>query len=85
MQDPQRVDVVLSDFTMPKITGLELAQRLTLVRPDLPVLIYTGYGIDIDPAAAARSGVCALIGKPVEPRVLFEIVREHLPAPAASA
>jgi CheY-like chemotaxis protein len=85
MQDPQRVDLVLSDFTMPKITGLELAQRLTLVRPDLPVLLYSGFGTDIDPADAARSGVSALIAKPVEPRVLFEILREHLPEPGSPA
>ncbi len=81
MQDPQRVDLVLSDHTMPKITGLELAQRLTLVRPDLPVLLYSGFGTHIDAADAERSGVCALIAKPVEPRVLFEILREHLPSP----
>jgi PAS domain S-box-containing protein len=79
MQNPQRVDLVLSDYTMPKITGLELAQRLTLVRPDLPVLLYSGFGTHIDPADAARSGVSALIAKPVEPKVLFGILREHLP------
>jgi PAS domain S-box-containing protein len=81
MQDPARVDLVLSDYTMPKMTGIELAQRLTFVRPDLPVLLYSGYGTDIDPDHAARSGVCALIAKPVDPGTLFEILREHLPAP----
>ena len=79
MHNPQRVDLVLTDYTMPKITGLELAQRLTLVRPDVPVLLYSGYGIDIDAAQANRSGVIALIAKPVEPSTLFEILREHLP------
>jgi signal transduction histidine kinase/ActR/RegA family two-component response regulator len=80
MQDPSRVDLVLTDYTMPRMTGIDLAQRLTLARADLPVLLYSGYGTDIDPEHAARSGVCALIAKPVEPRRLFEIVREHLPA-----
>ena len=77
VQDPQRVDIVLSDYTMPKINGLQLAQRLTLVRPDIPILLYSG--IDIDPAAASRSGVVALIAKPVEPKALFDILRVHLP------
>jgi PAS domain S-box-containing protein len=80
MQDPARVDLVLSDYTMPRMTGIELAQRLTFVRPDLPVLLYSGYGSDIDPEHAARNGVCALIAKPVEPGTLFEILRSHLPA-----
>ncbi len=79
LQDPARVDLVLSDYTMPKMTGVELAHRLTLVRPDLPVLLYSGYGSDIDPEQAAKSGVCALIAKPVEPGTLFAILREHLP------
>jgi FixJ family two-component response regulator len=65
---------------MPKMTGVELAHRLTLVRSDLPVLLYSGYGTDIDPVQAASNGVCALISKPVEPGPLVEILREHLPA-----
>ena len=79
MQDPARVDLVLTDYTMPRMTGIDLAQRLTQERADLPVLLYSGYGTDIDPEQAARSGVCALIAKPVEPHKLFEILREHLP------
>jgi signal transduction histidine kinase/CheY-like chemotaxis protein len=79
LEDPSRVDLVLTDHTMPKMTGIELAQHLTVLRPDLPVILYSGYGSDIDPAAARRSGVSALIAKPVEPRTLFEVLLEHLP------
>jgi PAS domain S-box-containing protein len=79
MQDPARVDLVLTDQTMPKLTGLELAQRLTLVRPDLPVLLYTGYGNNVTQEQAARSGICALIAKPVEPAALLDRLRAHLP------
>jgi CheY-like chemotaxis protein len=50
-----------------------------VLRPDLPVILYSGYGSDIDPAAARRSGVSALIAKPMEPRTLFEVLLEHLP------
>jgi CheY-like chemotaxis protein len=79
LQDPGRIDLVLTDQTMPKITGLELAQRLTLVRPDLPVLLYTGYGSHITQEQATRSGICALMAKPVEPSALLEVLRAHLP------
>ena len=79
LQDPAKVDLVLTDQTMPKVTGLELAQRLTLVRPDLPVVLYTGYGNNITPEQASRSGICAQIAKPVEPAALVELLRDFLP------
>jgi len=79
-QDPTRIDLVLSDYTMPRLNGLELAQRLTLIRPELPVLLYSGYGTDIDPREASRHGVCGVFSKPVEPSTLIEILREHLPS-----
>jgi CheY-like chemotaxis protein len=79
-QDPARIDLVLSDYTMPRLTGLELAQRLTLLRPELPVLLYSGYGTDIDPREASRHGVCGVFSKPVEPNTLIDILREHLPS-----
>ena len=85
LQDPARVDLVLTDQTMPKITGLELAQRLTLVRPDLPVLLYTGNVTNIPQKEALRSGICALMAKPVEPSTLLEVLRMHLPATDARA
>jgi CheY-like chemotaxis protein len=81
LQDPFRVDLVLTDYTMPRMTGIELARHLTVARADLPVLLYSGFGSDIDPHEAARCGVSALIAKPLEPRRLFEILREHLPDP----
>ena len=80
LRNPQRIDLVLTDQTMPRVTGLELAQRLTLVRPDLPVLLYTGHGTNITTQQATRSGICALLAKPVEPAALLEVLRAHLPA-----
>jgi len=76
---PGRVDLVLTDQTMPRVTGLELAQRLTLLRPELPVILCTGYGAGITDEQAARSGLCALLVKPVEPDVLYDVLRTHLP------
>jgi len=78
-QDPYRVDLVITDQTMPRLTGLELARRLALLRPELPVLLYTGYGSHLTADEARASGICALIAKPVEPAALLELLREHLP------
>jgi CheY-like chemotaxis protein len=70
---------------MPKMTGIELAQQLTRLRADLPVLLYSGYGSDIDPEQAACAGVCALVAKPAEPGRLFESLRSHLPVATDAA
>jgi ActR/RegA family two-component response regulator len=43
------------------------------------VLLYTGYGNNITAEQAARSGICAVVAKPVEPAILVEVLRAHLP------
>jgi PAS domain S-box-containing protein len=77
-EDPARVDLVLTDQTMPKMTGLELAQRLAALRPALPVILYSGYAENIGAEQLARSGVRALLAKPVEPEPLFAALAEAL-------
>ena len=78
-ENPERVDLVLTDQTMPRMNGLELAQRLTTDRPELPVVLYTGYGEDLGPGELRRHGVAALLRKPVEPASLVALLRSHLP------
>jgi CheY-like chemotaxis protein len=56
--DPQALDGVLLDMTMPEMSGATVFERLRTIRPDLPVVLMSGYHADeIDPAlAAATSG-----------------------------
>ncbi|HXZ94006.1 MAG TPA: PAS domain S-box protein [Burkholderiales bacterium] len=77
-EDPARVDLVLTDQTMPKMTGLELARRVAALRPGLPVILYSGYAENIGAEQLARSGVRALLAKPVEPEPLFAALVEAL-------
>jgi len=65
-----KVDAVVTDQTMPRMTGIELARRLTERRSSLPVLLYSGYAENIDKAQLERAGVRALLRKPVEPEAL---------------
>ena len=76
--DPSRVDLVLTDQTMPKMTGLELARRIGALRPGLPVILYSGYAENIGVEQLARGGVRALLAKPVEPEPLFAALAEAL-------
>ncbi len=76
--EPQRYDLVLTDHTMPRVTGLELARQIHAIRPGTPVILYTGYGEDIAEDELAGAGVRALARKPVEPADLFGLLKTHL-------
>ena len=80
--DPARFDLIITDQTMPKLTGLELACRVRELRPDLPVILYTGYSENLEQHELARCGVCALVRKPLEPAVLISALQANLPASA---
>jgi nitrogen-specific signal transduction histidine kinase/CheY-like chemotaxis protein len=68
--DPQRFQLVISDQTMPRFTGLTLARRLHEIRPGLPVVLYTGYSDELDDAALRAAGVATVLHKPVDLRAL---------------
>ncbi|MGZ5848806.1 MAG: hybrid sensor histidine kinase/response regulator, partial [Ramlibacter sp.] len=75
---------LLTDQTMPGMTGLALARRARQHRPGLPVLLYTGNAADLDAAEVASCGVAALLRKPLDVAVLRQHLAEVL-GPAASA
>jgi CheY-like chemotaxis protein len=61
--DAGTVDVVVTDFSMPGLSGLELAERLIRLRPGLPVVLISGYIADEVRARAGDIGVAALVNK----------------------
>jgi CheY-like chemotaxis protein len=78
-EDPQGFDLVLTDQTMPRLTGLQLAKLVTRMRPGIPVLLCTGYGEALKPRELKAAGVRTLVKKPVEPAELRELLRAALP------
>jgi CheY-like chemotaxis protein len=76
--NPQRFDLVVTDQTMPKMTGIELTQRLLARRPGLPVILYTGYTERLTEEQTRRSGIRALVTKPVDIAAFFGLVRDIL-------
>jgi len=62
--NPDRFDLVITDFTMPNMTGMELAKELFKLRSDLPVILCTGYSEHINEEKAKRSGIRAFMAKP---------------------
>ncbi len=75
---PYSFDVVIADKTMPGMTGFELASALKLIRPDIHIIICTGYSESDDRDKAQELGVDDFILKPIRTRILAESVRKVL-------
>jgi PAS domain S-box-containing protein len=61
---PDRFDLVITDQTMPKMTGLELSRKLRAIRPHLPIIICTGFSEIISGKTADQIGVSHILYKP---------------------
>jgi len=78
---PERFDAVFTDFAMPKMTGLEMAQKMETMRPGLPIFLNSGYGDIIDEKTADRIGIGKIFKKPVAMEELARGLRAVLDAP----
>jgi signal transduction histidine kinase/CheY-like chemotaxis protein len=76
--DPARFDIVITDQTMPELTGAELAAKVMAVRPDLAVVLCTGFSRTIDNKSAREAGVKALVMKPLTKAEIARAIREAL-------
>ena len=80
--DASHFDLVLTDFRMPGMSGLEVARAIRDARPDLPVIVVSGYITDELRAQAAEVGVRELIAKPHEVEDLRDTIYRLLQPPA---
>ncbi|MCP4683290.1 MAG: response regulator [Desulfobacterales bacterium] len=71
-------DLVITDMTMPEITGDRLAKELRNIRSDIPVILCTGFSEQMNEEKAAEIGIQALIMKPIVKQELAETVRNVL-------
>jgi len=74
---PQDYDLLLTDYTMPRMTGLDLARALRAIRPALPVILYSGY-TDVIPESELGDAAVELVQKPIDPDALLAALRKHL-------
>ena len=82
-RDPDRYDLLLTDLTMPGLTGLELADAVRRRRADLPVVLITGFAGAVTAEQARERGVARILAKPLTARQLSSAVREVLDAARA--
>ena len=76
--DPNQFDLVITDMTMPRMTGDKLAQEVLKIRSDIPIIICTGYSNRMSEAKAQELGIRKYIEKPIEMENLARSVREVL-------
>jgi two-component system cell cycle sensor histidine kinase/response regulator CckA len=75
---PQRFDLILSDMTMPNMTGDRLAREILTIRPGTPVLLCTGFSEQLSPEKAAHIGISHVLMKPVALGDLSSAIRQAL-------
>jgi signal transduction histidine kinase/ActR/RegA family two-component response regulator len=76
--EPDDFDLVISDVTMPDMTGDELAIEMMKIRPDIPVILCTGYSKKISDESAAHIGIKAFAYKPIVKADLAKTIRKVL-------
>ncbi len=73
-EDPQSFDLVITDQTMPMMTGASLARKMLATRPDLPVILCSGFSRDINEQRAREMGIRGYYQKPLDfPTLMAQI------------
>ena len=77
-KNPDYFDLVITDQTMPKMTGLELSARITALRPDIPVILCTGFSNRVTHSSLMENNITKLLLKPLSIELLARSIREAL-------
>jgi len=75
-----KFDLIISDMTMPKMTGDELAKEFMAIRPDIPIILCTGFSEHINEEKAKAIGIRKFVMKPFVMREMAEAIRQVLEA-----
>lgn len=76
--EPDTFDLVITDMTMPQMTGAELSKKLMEIRSDIPVIICTGHSSLIDEEKAKQLGIAGYVMKPVSMSTIAKVIRKVL-------
>jgi PAS domain S-box-containing protein len=76
--EPDRFDLVIVDYTMPHMTGIDLATKLLEIRPDIRIILSSGFNEQIGPEMIKQTGIKAFIAKTAGKRELAKLIRQVL-------
>jgi DNA-binding NtrC family response regulator len=77
-EDPSRFDLIITDQTMPEMTGVELAKEILTLRADMPIIMCTGFSYVVDADKANAAGIRAFAMKPLTKREIARTIRKVL-------
>jgi len=77
---PEQFDLVITDMTMPDITGIELAEKIAGIRPDIPIILFlcTGFTEKISAESSTMFGIKGYIMKPYTQMAVAKKIKEIL-------
>ncbi|HPJ41069.1 MAG TPA: response regulator [Spirochaetota bacterium] len=75
---PEAVDLVITDMTMPGMTGLDLASEIKKIKPGIPVILCTGFSEQLTKEKAEETGICDIVMKPFTAAELGHAVQRGL-------
>ncbi len=78
LANPAAFDLLLTDMTMPEMSGAELSEKILAARPQMPIIICTGFSEKIDPEKAHAMGIRGYLQKPLSKKDLAKAVRSAL-------
>jgi CheY-like chemotaxis protein/two-component sensor histidine kinase len=78
--DPSQFDLVITDQTMPDITGISLAREILVVRPDIPIILCTGHSENVSSEKVKEIGIREFLMKPLTKRELVGAIGRVLDA-----
>ncbi len=76
--EPDKFDLVITDMTMPGLTGDQLTKKILEINPDMPVILCTGFSHKIDSGASHEMGIRKYVEKPLNRKQLAAAVRKVL-------
>ena len=75
---PDSFDLIITDNSMPKITGVQLAEKVVAIKPDIPVIICSGLNLNLDEDRKKALGIKGVMIKPIDSFKLSKLLRKVL-------
>lgn len=77
-QSPSAFDIVMTDLSMPGISGIDLSEEIRSIRTDIPIILCTGFGDTVSKKRLEANGICHTIQKPISRSKLGSVILEAL-------
>ncbi len=77
-REPGSFDLIITDYTMPHMTGLDLSKEILSIKPEMPIILCTGFSEKISEQVAKEAGIRELAMKPVTLQSLSEMIQKAL-------